>query len=229
VIQATVVELAPVVGVAAACRAVGRPRASHYRHHPSSPPPPRPAPPPPRPQPRGLEVDERQALLDILHSQRFVDQAPAEVYATLLDEGVYLASISTMYRVLRAQGEVAERRRQATHPPTVKPELVADAPNRVWSWDLTKLLGPAKWTYYYLYTILDIYSRYAVGWMVAERESAALAERLLDQTIANQHVGNGQLAIHADSEYVGAGAPGLPDPHSDGRVRMLVPGRSQAS
>jgi putative transposase len=143
-------------------------------------------------------VGERQALLDILHSQRFVDQAPAEVYATLLDEGVYLASISTMYRVLRAEGEVAERRRQATHPPTVKPELVADAPNRVWSWDLTKLLGPAKWTYYYLYTILDIYSRYAVGWMVAERESAALAERLLDQTIAKQHVGNGQLAIHAD-------------------------------
>ena len=197
-IEATVVELAPVVGVAAACRAVGRPRASHYRHHRSSPPPPRPAPPPPRPQPRGLEVGERQALLDILHSQRFVDQAPAEVYATLLDEGVYLASISTMYRVLRAEGEVAERRRQATHPPTVKPELVADAPNRVWSWDLTKLLGPAKWTYYYLYTILDIYSRYAVGWMVAERESAALAERLLDQTIAKQHVGNGQLAIHAD-------------------------------
>jgi len=198
VIQATVVELAPVVGVAAACRAVGRPRASHYRHHRSSPPPPRPALPPPRPQPRGLEVGERQALLDILHSQRFVDQAPAEVYATLLDEGVYLASISTMYRVLRAEGEVAERRRQATHPPTVKPELVAAAPNRVWSWDLTKLLGPAKWTYYYLYTILDIYSRYAVGWMVAERESAALAERLLNQTIANQHVGNGQLAIHAD-------------------------------
>ena len=186
------------VGVAAACRAVGRPRASHYRHHRSSPPPPRPAPSPPRPQPRALAAAERQALLDILHSQRFVDQAPAEVYATLLDEGVYLASISTMYRVLRAEGEVAERRRQATHPPTVKPELVADAPNRVWSWDLTKLLGPAKWTYYYLYTILDIYSRYAVGWMVAERESAALAERLLDQTITKQHITRDQLAIHAD-------------------------------
>jgi putative transposase len=198
VIQATVVELAPAVGVAAACRAVGRPRASHYRHHRSSPPPPRPVPPPPRPQPRGLEVGERQELLDVLHSQRFVDQAPAEVYATLLDEGVYLASISTMYRVLRAEGEVVERRRQATHPPTVKPELVADAPNRVWSWDITKLHGPAKWTWYYLYTILDIYSRYAVGWMVAERESAALAGRILDQTIANQHVSRGQLAIHAD-------------------------------
>jgi putative transposase len=115
VIEATVVELAPVVGVAAACRAVGRPRASHYRHHRRSPPPPRPAPPPPRPQPRGLEVGERQALLDILHSQRFVDQAPAEVYATLLDEGVYLASISTMHRVLGAEGEVPSG---AGRPPT---------------------------------------------------------------------------------------------------------------
>jgi Integrase core domain len=103
-----------------------------------------------------------------------------------------------MYRVLRAEGEVAERRRQATHPPTVKPELVADAPNRVWSWDITKLLGPAKWTYYYLYVILDIFSRYAVGWMVAEQQSAILAERLLDQTITKQHIARDQLAIHAD-------------------------------
>jgi putative transposase len=199
VIEATVVEMAPVVGVAGACRAVGRPRASHYRHHRSSPPPSRPAPrTPPRPQPRALGVAERQELLDVLHSERFVDQAPAEVYATLLDEGSYLASISTMYRVLRAAAEVVERRRQATHPPTVKPELAADAPNRVWSWDITKLLGPAKWTYYYLYVILDIFSRYAVGWMVAEQESAALAERLLDQTIAKQHITRDQLAIHAD-------------------------------
>jgi putative transposase len=156
VIEQTVVELAPVVGVAGACRAVGRPRASHYRHHRTSPPPARPAAGPPRPQPRALEPAERQQILDVLHSERFVDQAPAEVYATLLDEGVYLASIATMYRVLRAAGEVAERRRQATHPPTVKPELVADAPNRVWSWDITKLLGPAKWTSYYLYVLLDI-------------------------------------------------------------------------
>ena len=125
--------LTPMVGVAAACRATGRPRASHYRHHRSSPPPPRPVPGPPRPQPRALAAAERQALLDVLHSERFVDQAPAEGYATLLDEGSYLASIATMYRVLRAAGEVAERRRQATHPPTVKPELVAAAPNRVWS------------------------------------------------------------------------------------------------
>lgn len=197
-IEATVVGLTPMVGVAAACRATGRPRASHYRHHRSSPPPPRPVPGPPRPQPRALAAAERQALLDVLHSERFVDQAPAEGYATLLDEGSYLASIATMYRVLRAAGEVAERRRQATHPPTVKPELVAAAPNRVWSWDITKLLGPAKWTYYYLYVVLDIFSRYVPGWMVAERESAALAERLLDQTITKQHITRDQLAIHAD-------------------------------
>jgi putative transposase len=198
VIQATVVELTGVVGTAAACRATGLPRASYYRHHRQSPPPPRPEPAPPRPQPRALQPAERQQVLDVLHSDRFCDQAPAEIYATLLDEGVYLASISTMYRILRAAGEVAERRRQATHPAHVKPELVADAPNRVWSWDITKLLGPAKWTYYYLYTILDIYSRYAVGWMVAERESAALAERLLAETITKQHVTRDQLAIHAD-------------------------------
>jgi len=193
-----VTELAPVVGVAAACRAAGRSRAGHYRQHRASPPPPRPTSPTPRPQPRALDVAERQQLLDVLHSERFVDQAPAEVWATLLDEGSYLASVSTMYRVLHAAGEVAERRRQATHPAHVKPELVADAPNRVWSWDITKLLGPVKWTYYYLYTILDIYSRYAVGWMVAARESAALAERLLAATTAKQHISRDQLAIHAD-------------------------------
>jgi len=193
-----VTELAPVVGVAAACRAAGRSRAGHYRQHRASPPPPRPTSPTPRPQPRALDVAERQQLLDVLHSERFVDQAPAEVWATLLDEGSYLASVSTMYRVLHAAGEVAERRRQATHPAHVKPELVADAPNRVWSWDITKLLGPVKWTCYYLYTILDIYSRYAVGWMVAARESAALAERLLAATTAKQHISRDQLAIHAD-------------------------------
>ena len=114
------------------------------------------------------------------------------------DEGTYLASISTMYRLLHAQGEVGERRRQATHPATVKPELVADAPNRVWSWDITKLAGPARWTYYYPYTILDIFSRYAVGWMVAHHESAALAERLIAETLAKQGIGRDQLAIHAD-------------------------------
>jgi putative transposase len=198
VIEQTIAELVPAVGVAAACRAAGRPRATHYRHHRHSQPPPRPAPSAPRPQPRALSLGERQQVLDVLHSERFCDQAPAEVYATLLDEGAYLASISTMYRLLHAQGEVGERRRQATHPATVKPELVADAPNRVWSWDITKLAGPAKWTSFYLYTILDIFSRYAVGWMVAHHESAALAERLIAETLAKQGIGRDQLAIHAD-------------------------------
>jgi putative transposase len=124
--------------------------------------------------------------------------SPAEVWATLLDEGVYLGSQSTFYRLLRQAGEVRERRAQATHPAKVKPELVANGPNQVWSWDITKLLGPAKWTYYYLYVILDIYSRYVVGWMVASRESAALAEVLIRQTCAKQAIGRDQLTIHAD-------------------------------
>jgi putative transposase len=137
-------------------------------------------------------------VLTVLHDERFYDQAPASVWATLLDEGSYLCSPSTMYRLLRAAGETGDRRRHATHPATVKPELVAAAPNRVWSWDITKLAGPAKWTWYYLYTILDIYSRYVVGWMVAAREAAALAERLLADTITNQQVEAGQLTVHAD-------------------------------
>ena len=168
-------------------------------------------------------------MLEVLHAERFWDTAPASVYATLLDEGSYLCSTSTMYRLLRQQGETGDRRRHATHPATVKPELLASGPNQCWSWDITKLAGPAKWTWFYLYVILDIYSRYAVGWMVAAREAASLAERLLADTIAAQQVEAGQLTVHADSEYVGAGAPGLPDPHSDGRARMLVPGRFQAS
>jgi putative transposase len=108
-----------------------------------------------------------------LHSERFCDVAPAEVWATLIDEGAFLASVATMYRVLRECGEVRDRRRQRTHPATIKPELVATIPNQCWSWDITKLAGPAKWTYYYLYVILDIYSRYVVGWMVATAESAS--------------------------------------------------------
>ena len=135
-----------------------------------------------RVQPRALAPAERQAILDALHSDRFADLAPAEVWATLLDEGTYLGSVSTYYRVLREAGESRERRAQATHPAAVKPELAADGPNQVYSWDITKLHGPAKWTYYHLYVILDIYSRYAVGWMVATRESAALAEKLIAAT-----------------------------------------------
>src|SRR5947207_1641032 len=140
----------------------------------------------PRGRPRALSSQERAAIVDVRHSDRFVDAAPAQVRATLLDEGVYLGSISTFYRLLRQAGEARERRRQASHPATVKPELVATAPNQVWSWDITKLHGPAKWTYYHLYVILDIFSRYVVGWMVAHRESAALAQVLIRQTCTKQ-------------------------------------------
>jgi putative transposase len=199
-IDDAITELTPLVGTKAACAAVGRPRASHYRRHRTSPPPPRPEPrPEPRPQPRALTSAEREQVLDLLHSERFVDLSPAEVHAILLDEGRYLCSESTMYRLLRqVHGQVQERRRHAVHPPRVKPELVADGPNQCWSWDITKLAGPAKWTYYYLYSIIDIYSRYTVGWLVATRESKALAERLLADTIAKQRIDHGQLTIHAD-------------------------------
>ncbi len=190
--------LAPIVGTAAACTSTGWPRSSWYRAHRRSPAPPRPPRPPRRPQPRALGPAERQRVLEVLHAERFWDQAPASVYATLLDEGTYLASTATMYRLLRSCGETGDRRRHATHPASVKPELVATAPNQCWSWDITKLHGPAKWTYYYLYVLLDIYSRYVVGWMVATREAAALAERLLADAIAAQHVTCDQLAIHAD-------------------------------
>jgi len=198
--DAAVAELAPVTGTRAACAAVGCAQASWYRRHRRSPLPPRPEPTRHRDrhQPRALDAGERRQILEVLHSERFADAAPAEVWATLLDEGTYLGSVSTFYRVLRDRGEVRERRRQATHPPMVKPELMAAAPNQVWSWDITKLLGPAKWTYYYLYVILDIFSRYVTGWMVAALESAALAERLIGETCASQQVGPGQLAIHAD-------------------------------
>jgi putative transposase len=176
------------------------PQATWYRRHRISPVPPRPEPVPHRDrvQPRALAAGERQAILGALHSERFADLAPDEVWATLLDEGTYLGSVSTYYRVLREAGESRERRRQATHPATVKPELAATAPNQVYSWDITKLHGPAKWTCYHLYVILDIYSRYAVGWMVAARESAVLAEKLIAETCAKQGITRGQLSLHAD-------------------------------
>jgi len=198
--DAAVAELEPKIGVRNACDVVGVAQASYYRRHRQSPPPQRPAPIPhtDRPQPRALSETERAAILAELHSERFVDTSPTEVWATLLDEGRYLGSISTFYRLLRQAGESRERRRQATHPATVKPELVALEPNQVWSWDITKLRGPAKWSWYYLYVILDIFSRYVVGWMVASRESAALAEVLIRQTCAKQGIGRDQLTIHAD-------------------------------
>jgi putative transposase len=176
--------LAPRIGTRAACAAAGVAQASWYRRD--------------RAQPRSLAAAERQAILDMLHSARFADTAPAEAWAVLLDEGTCLGSVSTFYRVLREAGESRERRAQATHPAAVRPELAATGPNQVYSWDITKLHGPAKWTYYHLYVILDIFSRYAVGWMVATRESAVLAEKLIAATAAKQGISRGQLTIHAD-------------------------------
>jgi putative transposase len=192
--MAAAVDLAATVGMTRAADAFGVPRASLYRaRHPQAlVSPPRPAPP------RALTGAERHAVLDVLHSERFVDQAPKAVYATLLDEAVYLCSWRTMYRVLAAAVEVRERRNQLRHPAYAKPELLATGPNQVWSWDITKLLGPVKWTYYALYVILDIFSRYVVGWMVAEGESATLAERLIEATCAKQGIQPGHLTIHAD-------------------------------
>ena len=197
-IDETILELTPLVGVTAACQAVGRPRSSHYRQHRKSPKPATPV-KARKPQPRALSAAEQAEVLRVLHSERFVDMAPAEIHAILLDEGVYLCSVSTMYRLLRARGEVRERRSLATHPARKKPELIAETPNQVWSWDITKLHGPAKWTYFYLYCIIDIYSRYIVGWMVASCESAELAEKLLADTIDKQHVDRNRLTIHADN------------------------------
>jgi putative transposase len=197
--DAAITELTPLVGRRAACRATGRSQASWYRQHRASAPPSRTAPPAERrPQPRALSAAERARVLDVLHEERFVDEAPATVYARLLDEGVYLCSEATMYRNLRAAGEVRERRRQAVHPPKIKPELLASSPNEVWSWDITKLRGPARRVFYHLYSVIDIYSRYTVGWMVADREDARLAERLLADSITKQGITRDRLTIHAD-------------------------------
>lgn len=192
----TVEELAPQVGTAAACRSLGVPRATLYRCRR-----PKPAVPAARPRPkppRALSDQERQQVLDVLHSPPFADKAPAEVYAALLDQGEYLCSIRTMYRILDDHQEVRERRNQLRHPNYPKPQLVARAPNQVWSWDITKLLGPAKWTYFYLYVILDVFSRYVVGWMLASRESDHLAERLIRETVLKEGIARDQLTIHSD-------------------------------
>jgi len=195
-------ELAAVVGNAAACRALGqwrgtlaRGRARSRRAALLGPPALRPAPPPP---PLALTPGEQQVLLGTLNSQRFVDTAPAAVHATLLDEGHYLGSVRTMYRLLAANGGCHERRNQRRHPVYSKPELLAVAPNQVWSWDITKLKGPAKWTSFQLYVVLDIFSRLVVGWMVAPRETAELAEQMIAQTVARHAVEPGRLTLHAD-------------------------------
>jgi len=152
-----------------------------------------------RPRPhRALAESERRRVLDTLHTERFADKAPATVWATLLDEGIYFCSIRTMYRILAANDEVRERRNQLRHPVYQKPELLAEASNQVWSWDITKLRGPVKWTYYYLYVLLDIFSRYVTGWMLAERESGALAKQLIKESCAKQNIVPGELTLHAD-------------------------------
>lgn len=183
------------VGTAAACKALDIARPTYYRRlavKGGNSVVVRPAPP------RTLDASERQEVLDVLHSNRFIDKAPTEIYATSLDEGAYRCSVRTMYRVLAASGEVRERRNQVRHPRYKAPELLATGPNQVWSWDITKLLGPAKWTYFYLYMIMDIFSRYVVGWMIADGESSALAKRLIGDSCAEQSIEPGRLTIHAD-------------------------------
>ena len=214
-----VTELSPTVGTRAACDFLGVARASFYRQRPvlgpavapSSEPAAAPvsdSAPDCRPVPaRALGPDERASVLAVLHEQRFQDRSPAAIQATLLDEGQYLCSARTMYRLLEQQGESRERRDQLVHPPYQQPELLATAPNQLWSWDITKLLGPAKWTYFYLYVILDVFSRYVTGWMVAHREGAELAKQFIQETIGKHQVPVGQLNIHADRGRVMTSKP----------------------
>jgi putative transposase len=185
--------LIPVVGVVAACIALHVNRASYYRtQKPARAPRPRPRPA------RALSDEERARVLGTLDSEPFMDLAPAQVYAKLLEDGEYLCSTRTMYRVLAEAGQVRERRAQRRHPAYTKPQLVATAPNQVWSWDTTKLPGPTRGTYFTLYVILDIFSRYIVGWQITERESAAAAQALIAACCRDQHVAREQLTIHAD-------------------------------
>jgi putative transposase len=196
--MAAIADLAQTVGLKAACHALGMPRANFYRRC-RRPVGTAPVPATARPAPaRALQPEERAAVLAVLHEERFQNASPAAVQATLLDEGHYLCSTRTMYRVLAAAHENRERRDQLVHPPYAKPELLATAPNQLWSWDITKLLGPAKWTYFYLYVILDVFSRYVSGWMVAYRESAELAKKLIQETIVKYAIPAGQLTLHAD-------------------------------
>jgi len=185
--------LAKDVGARAACDGLAIARASYYRWKNKCEKPEKKYTPP-----LALSSKERQQVLDILHSRQFIDTAPQEVYHALLDGGSYLCSIRTMYRLLEAHSEVRERRDQLSHPSYTKPELLAEGPNQVWSWDITKLKGPAKWTYYYLYVIIDIFSRYIVGWMVASREKGALAKKLIELSAKKQEIEPEQLTVHSD-------------------------------
>jgi putative transposase len=186
-------QVAPLVGVLAACAALAVSRATFYRRQMVTCAKARPTPQ------RALSVEERQRVLDVANSERFVDAAPAEIVSTLLDEDkTYLCSPRTMYRILAGAGEVRERRDQLRHPKYEKPQLLAEAPNRVWTWDITKLLCMEKWRYLYLYVVLDIFSRYVVGWMLAEHENATHAKRLIRETYTKQDIQEGQVVIHSD-------------------------------
>lgn len=190
----TIAAAGPTVGVRALCAALSVSRATFYRRRwPQYGPRPRRAPPP-----RTLAPVERQAILARLHDPRFADLAPGQVYAQLLDDDTYLCSERTMYRLLAGADEVRDRRAQCRHPSYAAPELLATAPNQLWSWDITKLRGPAPWTWYHLYVLLDVFSRYVVGWLLAHRESATLAQRLLAATVAREGIEAGQLTVHAD-------------------------------
>jgi putative transposase len=195
--MAAVKEYAPKFGMAPMCRALGMSRTTVYRSiKRDSVSPVETSRPTPK---RALSESERRIVLNVMHEKRFEDLPPHQVYATLLDEGTYLCSIRTIYRILEENGEIRERRKQLKHPAYQKPELLATRPNEIWSWDITKLKGPAKWTYFYLYVILDIFSRYVVGWMVAERESSILAERLIKKTCLKQGIAaRDRLTLHAD-------------------------------
>ena len=200
--MAAVHELTPALGAGAACRVLGLPRGASARHRartyrlslvgPMPAPPGRPRPP------LAFDAQENLALLDALNSERFADTAPAAMHATLLDEGRYLGSVRTMYRRLADNSACRERRNQLTHPVYSKPELLATRPNQVWSWDITTLKGPANWTCYHLYVIPDIFSRHVVGWLLAERECADLAEQLIADTVSRHDVQAGMLTLHAD-------------------------------
>lgn len=191
--MSAVANRAPALKIRVTCDALGVSRATYYRkQRPACERKPRPSPS------RALSVTERDDVLAVLHDERFVDRAPATVYATLLDEGRYLCSTRTMYRILNDHTEIRERRNQLRHPAYAAPELLATGANQLWSWDITKLRGPRKWSMFYLYVIMDVFSRYVVGWMVAHRESAALAKRLISETISRENIQPGTLTIHAD-------------------------------
>jgi putative transposase len=195
-------ELAAQIGIAGACEALNVARSRVYRGHP-----PRPEPKPHPTPSHALSTEERAQVRATLNSDRFMDHAPRQVYAALLDEDTYLCHWRTMYRILSAHDEVRERRLIRRHPVYQKPELLATAPNQVWSWDITALRGPAKWTHYPLYTVLDIFSRYAVGWMIAEVESSDLAKQLIAETARKQGIQPDQLTLHADNGSPMKGKP----------------------